>query len=234
MLTAAPSTAGSTAAPRAMGVNLVLFFVFALCALVMLTSTLVSVSQVQVSVRDAVRPATSGIAHDTNLLPKLTRTNHLAGRMSRAGRDVNASLTSVGATTQRLAGQLGEVRSGTDRIDSSVTGITDSSSEVRRRVAGLGAKVAVTDRTTAQLAPRLAAADQAVGTLRGSLHDARVSLDALFSLIPSISGQAGAISRTLGAVDAHVTAISSNGLVRLANLLQLHNLLSGLRLDGGR
>ena len=157
----------------AVSLNLAMVFLFALCALVLLTRTLVSVAQVQASINETVEPATSGIVDNTALLSKLTRTNDRAARMLRAGRQVDTSLADVDGSMHQIVTQLGEVRTHAARIDGSVAGIAGSSPDVRRRVGGLRTSVATTDRTTRQTASSLAGSDRAVASVSGSLRGAR-------------------------------------------------------------
>ena len=84
--------------PRAIGVNLVLFFAFALAALVLLTHILVDVAQARAGVAEAVRPAVAGIEADTALLPDLARTSRLTERLATAAQHVIDLLTNRGIT----------------------------------------------------------------------------------------------------------------------------------------
>lgn len=230
MLTATPSPAP----PRAMGVNLVLFFAFALCALVLLTRTLVSVTQAQAGIRDSVQPATGRIVNNTALLHQLARTNQVAAHVRIAGDGVNASLTDVASATRQLVTQFGDVRDGTGRIDRSVAGIAASSADVQRIVLSLETNVAFTDRSAAQISSSFVGSDTAVRTVPTSLSNALADLYAVLAVIPRISQQAAAISVPLAGVDRHLANVYANGLVQLANLLPLYNLLPRAGAGGGR
>lgn len=220
------------APPRAMGANLLLFFAFALAALLLLTQTLVSVTQVQADVNDAVQPATSGIVDNTALLSQLTHTNQLTGQMLEAAQHINGSLIEVDGATQQISTRIDRVRSASLDIATSVAGIRVSSAVALRGVAGLHMAVDATDLYAAQVASSLAGARRAVAPLRNLLGDASASLQALLALIPSISRQTLSITGALAEVDGHLMNVDANGLVRLTNLLQLGSLVSPVASNG--
>lgn len=220
--------------PRAISVNLALFFAFALCSLVLLTQTLVDITQIHSSVSEAVQPATVGIATNTALLHDLGRTNQLAGHMRTSGEQTSASLRDVVAATRQIVSSISAVSVESGNIDGSVAGIARSSTDVRQLVAALATNVAATDQDSGLIAGQLAAADRTVSQLSQPLGAARLNLDALISLIPSISQQATAIAAALNGVGAHLGNVYANGLVQLANLLPLRTLLPNLAPFGGQ
>jgi len=211
--------------PKAIGVNLVLFFAFALAALVLLTHIVVDVAQARASVADAVRPAVTGIEADTALLPELARTSTLTGRLATASQGVNDSLTDVVGSTRNIDAAIVRVRSGTASIARSVSSIAGSAATLNRRLASLAGDVSSIHDRAGQTAAGYAAVSRAVATLPDDLPAAAANVRALARLIPSITQQASAIVARLTEVDGHLVNINANGLIRLTNLLQLSNLL---------
>jgi methyl-accepting chemotaxis protein len=215
--------------PKAIGVNLILFFAFALAALVLLTHILVDVARARASVADAVRPAVAGIEADTALLPELARTSKLTGRLAAASQGVNNSLTSVVAATRHIDATILHVRSGTQSIAGSVSSIAGSAATVNRRLANLDGDVSSIHDRARQTAAEYAAVSRAVATLPDDLPAAAANVRALARVIPSITRLASAIVATLTKVDGHLVNINANGIIRLTNLLQLSNLLGSTR-----
>ncbi len=211
--------------PKAIGVNLVLFFAFALAALVLLTHIVVDVAQARAGVAEAVRPAVAGIEADTALLPELTRTSTLTGRLATASQGVNHLLTDVVGSMRSIDATIVRVHSDSASIARSVSSIAGSAATISRRLANLDADISSIDDRAGQTTADYAAASRAVATLPDDLATAGASLRALARLIPSITQQASSITSTLTEVDGHLVNINDNGLIRLSNLLQLSNLL---------
>jgi len=211
--------------PKAIGVNLVLFFAFALPALLLLTHILVDVAQARASVVDAVRPAVAGIEADTALLPELDRTSTLTDRLAAASQGVNVSLSDVVRSMRNIDATIVRVRSGSRSIARSVSNIAGSAATISRGLASLDVDVSSTHDRAAHITAAYAAASRAAATLPDDLATAAANLRALARLIPSITQKASAIVATLTEVDGHLVNINANGVIRLTNLLQLSNLL---------
>lgn len=209
------------------GVNLLLFFAFALAALVLLTHTLVDVYRTRAAVADAVRPAVGGIEADTALLPALARTNQLTGRLATASQHVSGSLTDVAVTMRHIDPTIRRVRSNSLSIERSVSGIAGSSGTIERRLVALETDVSSISHRAGTTATAYAAASRAVAVLPGDIAGAAASLRKLGQLIPAIARQASSIRSTLATADGHLVNINDNWIVRLTNLLQLSNLLGG-------
>ena len=211
--------------PKAIGVNLVLFFAFALPALFLLTHILVDVAQARASVADAVRPAVAGIEADTALLPELDRTSALTDRLAAASQGVNTSLSDVVGSMRNIDATIVHVRSGSGSIARSVNSIAGSAATINRSLANLDGDISSIHDRARQTAADYAAVSRAVATLPDDLSAAAANIRALARLIPSITQQASAIVATLTEVDGHLVNINANGVIRLTNLLQLSNLL---------
>lgn len=219
--------------PRAIGVNLVLFFAVALAALVLLTHTLVDIKQIQAGVTDAVRPATDGIQANAALLPALARTGELTGQLASGSQAINESLAAVVSSTRHAGTRIASVRSDSLSIADSVAGIARSTSSTTRGVTDLAASVRTTDRSAAQIASALAGTSRAVANLPDEVAAAAATLRLLASVIPSITQQVSAITASLAEVNGHLVDVNANGAIRLTNLLQLSNLL-GATIATGR
>jgi uncharacterized phage infection (PIP) family protein YhgE len=218
--------------PRAIGVNLVLFFAFALAALVLLTHILVDVAQARTSVAETVRPAVAGIEADTALLPDLARTSRLTERLATAAQHVNDSLTDVVGSTLNIDATIVRVRSDSASIARSVSSIAGSAATISSRLDNLDADISSIDDRAGQTTADYAAASRAVASLPDGLRAAAANVRALARLIPSITKQASAIVATLTEVDGHLVNINANGIIRLTNLLQLSNLLGASTSNG--
>jgi len=218
--------------PRAIGVNLVLFFAFALPALLLLTHILVDVAQARASMAEAVRPEVAGIEADTALLPDLARTSGLTERLATAAQGVNDSLTDVVDSTQHIDATIVRVRSDSASIARSVSNIAGSAATTSRRLANLDADISSIHDLAGHTTADYAAASHAVATLPDDLATAAADLRALARLIPSITHEASAIVATLTEVDGHLVNINANAILRLTNLLQLSNLLGASTRSG--
>jgi ABC-type transporter Mla subunit MlaD len=217
------------APPRAIGVNLVLFFAGALAALVLLAHTLVDITRIRAGINEAVRPATTGMAADTALLPTLAATTVLTGRLSAAADGINAALAEVARSMDDVDPRIDRVRADSRSIAGSVAGIAESTSLTGRGVTDLAAGVRTTRADSAQIASALAGARRAVATVPDDLAAAAAQLRSLARVIPSITQRASAITAGLRKVDGHLVDVNGNALIRLTNLLQLTNLLGGGR-----
>jgi hypothetical protein len=220
------------APPKAIGVNLVLFFAFALTALVLLTHILVDVARARASVAGAVRPATAGIEADTALLPDLARTSQLTERLATAAQRANDSLTDVVGSTQTIDGTIVRVRSDSEAIARSVNGIAGTTATVSRRLTDLDKDISSIDTLAGHTTADYAAASRAVAALPEDLSVATARIRSLARLIPSITQQASVIVALLTDVDVHLRNINSNPVLQLTNLLQLSNLVAASTSNG--
>lgn len=217
-----------TPAPRAIGVNLVLFFAFALSALVFLAHTLVSIRQTQAGVAHAVRPAVSGIEADTALLPALMRTRQLTGGLASASQGINDSLTAAVTYTRDINTRLATVRTDSGAIADSVSGIANSTIAETRGVTDVAVALRTTRQDATHVEAALAAASRALVPLPGGLAAAAMQLRSLAALIPSITQQCAGITAGLTGVDKHLVNVNQNPFIRLSNVLQLSNVLSSM------
>lgn len=215
-----------TTAARAINLNLVVLFFFALAALVFLTRTTVSVAQVNDSVAAAINPETTGIAHDTRLTGKLDDTVTETAAVAHAVKPIPSYLSRAGSALHSIQADAASTDDSVANIEQSVRGIGGSVSNMREPVDRLGDGVGViksragtitaalsgTADATAAMAPEVAASDSSMYRIQQALNE--------------INPVLGGIASDLEALSVHTRRLADNGLIKLGSVLQ--NILSGL------
>jgi len=167
---------------RAVAVNLVVFFIFALTAVLMLTRTAIAANSINRSVASTIEPAVGGISQETSQLRTLDVTVRMTGRIAEAAKPLSRQLDSVVAATDHINDNLASTLESVKGIGLSVDGIKQSTGEIRPAVGVLDGHVDVIH-------------NEAVGIAGGLSRVAGLS----DSMVRNLSGTNASLARILGA-----------------------------------
>lgn len=223
-------TAPSAGQRRAIAVNLVVFFVFALTAVVMLTRTAVAANSINGEVATAIEPSVGGINHQTRQLPALDRTARLTDRIARAARPLSGRLTGVVSATDRIDANLVATRTSVASIGRTVDGIRTSTNAIRPAVAVLDGHVDSIRGHAGDIDRSLGSVAIASSDMVRELSGTNASLSAILSLTSPLRVQVHRISTTVPEIRTHAARIADSPiLLRNASALTtlLGNLLGG-------
>lgn len=123
---------------KAIGVNLVIYFLFALIAVVLLTRTAVAANAINRDVAQAIQPATGGINESTSNLTQLDTTVDVTSQIQAAAEPLSGHLDGVVAATERIDSNLASTDVHVKSIDNAVTEIKASTGKIKPEVDELG------------------------------------------------------------------------------------------------
>lgn len=224
LVTAAWATPGS-GTRRAMPINLVIVFAFALMALALLARVLVSAAQIDNNVTAGLNPAILAVESDTSLLERLDETvvatDQMVDSVSQFDSDLGTTATatdrmrSLGRTTDQsvdgIEGSVVEIGTSVVGIKKSVTSLESSVRGIRGNTVSIARQFDGTHGQTAWIVKDLAASNS---------HVARI-LTVLDNLDPVLAR----LNKNLASLARHTKNMAENGLIELGNLLP--DLLSG-------
>lgn len=223
MLTAGPR--GAIVPRRAIGVNLVLFFAFALIALLFLTRTVVSAVQIDANVGEAVKPAVGSIQENTALLPALDRTVALTSQIETSSNAIGADTSAVTNATDHINSMMAVIYQDVQTIGTAVVSIDSSVASIRLGVNSVDQIVASIGSQSADISSRYRSVADDISGVPAGISSASSSLTQTRALIGPINGTTGGIDSTLVTINGHVVNIANNPLLQLSSLLGLTNLL---------
>lgn len=226
-----PATLGTR---RAITVDLILFFGFALTALVMLTHTAVSANAIDRDIAGAVNPPLNTIEQATALLPALDSTGQLTGSIVDGTAPLGGDLAAIAAST-------GAIRASVHGIEGDVTSIQRSVTSIDGTVATIRADVGTAGGSSG-LAPVIARIRAGAAQTTAKFGDVLGNAQAIKAYVGDISqsmssvvadaGPIGASVRDIGgnlkSINGHVTNIENSTILQLSNVVQLHDILTGL------
>lgn len=203
---------------RAITINLVIFFFFALTALIFLSSTVISVRAIDADVATAINPATEGIESDTALLAKLNETVVVTGRLSDSTARFPDDLATAANAMNRTNAALVSTNASVKSIYRSVTGIDASGAALAKSATGLGVNVAGIRNNAAEVAARLDAVHTQSQSMVAGLDASNRSLAHLLEVIGPLGSVVSEIKGELGSISVHTGNMERNGLINLGNL----------------
>lgn len=215
---------------RAIGVNLVIFFAFALAALAFLTRTVLSAVQIDANVDHAIKPVIGSVQANTALLPALDNTVRLTNQIKASSTTIGTAAASVDADTAHINSTMTTIYRHVKSIETAVNGITSSVGTIRPGVDDIGQAVAAIRSQSGDISSAYGSVATRVRGLPGDIASASSSLKQIRALIDPIDQSVGGIGATLTAIDGHVVSIANNPLLQVSNLL---NLLQLTNLTGG-
>lgn len=208
---------------RAMGVNLVVFFAFALPALFMLSRTVISTAQIDDDVALAVRPTLSDIEAETALLPSLGEvrqvTAQLVGGAEPIGRNVSGLVESTTNIDATAAAVFGHVRS----IGSSVAGTRAATGPMTADLTGLEPVVGQIHSQALAITSDFATvrAEAEADAIRTGIASIHPSLRDILRLTGPIATGVASIEPKLESIKGHLVNVENNPVLQLSNVLKL-------------
>lgn len=219
------NTPAATAA-RAININLVVVFVFALTALVFLTHTAVSSAQIDYSVEAAINPETSGIAHDTRLVRKLDQTVAGTEEIARLTEPFPGYLSDTLAALHSIRGDSASTDDSVASIERSVRGIDSSVAQMERPVGRLADGVGDIRSRAGNVSSALSRTADLTTAMSHDIASTNTALARILHALNAINPVADGIGTDLQGIAVHTRRMADNGVVQLGNVLQ--NILNGL------
>lgn len=212
---------------RAIAVNLVVFFFFALTAVVMLTRTAMAANAINNDVTNAIEPAVDGIDEGTSQLPALDVTARVTSRIAAAAEPLPGDLRGVVVATDHINKHLASTRASASSIGASVDGIKKSTGAIRPDVETLAHEVEGIRGTAGEIETRLARVAALSAAMRRDLSGANTSLGDILRSTGPLNIAVRAIQRTAALVDVHARRIADSPIL-LRNPLNLMPLLGNI------
>lgn len=218
---------------RAIGVDLILFFLFALAALVMLTRITVSANEIDRDILASVNPPLTEISESTALLPALERTGELTSSIVTETAPLRPDLDAIVASTDGIRTSVYGIESDVTAILRSVTSIDGTAAAIRVDVGtaegpgGLAPLIAGIRAKAAQTSARYADVLGDVRAVEGFVRKISSSMSSVVENVGPIGHSVSGIDGRLHSVDRHVDNIEKSPILQLSNTVELHDILTG-------
>ncbi len=178
----------------AVGGAMVLFIAFALVAVILLSSTVLTAIAINNKVKKTITPAVQGINSNLNSVPLLDKTNAMAGQILTAAKP--------------LSNEAGQIVSATSTINDSVGKINASANSINTNVKAIDGRVTSINGNLNQI-------DPAVSSINSTVNQINTNVGQINTSVSSIGSDANAISASVGPINASVRGINGT----FANLL---------------
>ncbi|MDQ2729038.1 MAG: hypothetical protein M3Y91_14540 [Actinomycetota bacterium] len=178
----------------AVGGAVVLFLAFALVAVILLSSTVISAVAINNKVKKTITPAVQGINTNLNSVPLLDKTNSMAGQILTAAKP--------------LSNEAGQIVSATSTINDSVSKIHDSATAINGNVKSIDGQVS-------SINGNLSKIDPAVSSINSTVNQINTNVGQINTSVGSVGSAVNAISASVGPINSSVNSINGN----FANIL---------------
>ena len=215
---------------RATPVNLVIVFAFALLALALLASILVSAVQIDNNVTSGLNPATRGIESDTRLLKQLDETVTATDQMVDSVSQVDSHLGTAATATEQMRGPGRSTDQSVDGIETSVAEIGTSVVGINRSVTSLESSVRGVRHNTASIARQFDGTHDQTALIVKDLAASNSYVARILPILYALDPVLARLNKTLVSLETHTKNMSENELIELGNLLP--DLLSGIHVGG--
>lgn len=221
------STAPAAGQRRAITLNLVVFFVFALVAVWLLTRTAVAANAINRDVASAIQPALGGINQSTAQLDALNKTEKLTSQIAAAAKPLSGDLDGVVSATGRINANLAATGPNVTAIGSSIDGIKRSTGAILPGINTLGGNVNAIHTDAKSIASSL-------GSVAGLTTSAVSNLNGAEAALNSVLSAAGSVRQSVQNIDGTVPQINTqaqtieNSPILLKNVSQVTSLLGNL------
>jgi ABC-type transporter Mla subunit MlaD len=202
-----------------MGVNLVVFFAFALSSVVMLSRTLVAAVQIDEDIEQAIKPATGGIEANTALLSILGRLQPLTAQIAETAGPLGPLVSQIDTSTSDLNRSVAEVDGSVRSIAAHVDGIDAAVGSITATVNDIAPVVGSSRHQAEGLTDELTGAAAATMAIRSDVGRVNSSLSQILQLPEPLGTTVSGIKVTLETIDGHLVNIQDNIGLQLSNLL---------------
>lgn len=220
----------ASGARRAMPVNLVIVFAFALMALALLARVLVSAEQIDNNVTSALNPATLAIESDTALLKQLDGTVDATNHMVDSVGQFDADLGSTAKATDQMRSLGVSTDESVAGIEGSVVGIKTSVVDIKKSVTSLGESVQGIHSNTVSTAARFDGIHAQSALIVKDVAASNSHVGRILAILKNIDPVLARLNARLASLSRHTKNMAENGLIKLGNILS--DLLSGGLLGG--
>src|SRR5690349_18625521 len=126
---------------RAIGVNLVIYFLFALVAVLLLTRTAIAANAINDDVAAVIQPVTGSINESTKGLAVLDTTVEVTDKIAAGAEPLSGHLSGVVEATGRIDNNLDSTNTHVTSIDDSVEEIKKSTGQIKPAIDELNSTV---------------------------------------------------------------------------------------------
>lgn len=207
------STTPAAGQRRAIGLNLVVFFVFALSAVLMLTRTAVAANAINRDVASTIEPAVGGIDQKTSHLPVLDTTAKLTGQIAIAAKPLPGELDGVVEATDNINQNLAATLESAASINTSVDGIKKSTGAIRPDIDVLSHHVAGIHHAAKGIAASLSTVGNQSSSMVVNLRGANIALANILRATGPLNAQVRAIRASVPKIDGHAKGIAGSPLL---------------------
>lgn len=177
----------------AVGFAVLLFIAFALGAVILLSSTVLSAINIKNNVRKTITPAVTGINSNLNSVPLLDRINAIAGRI-------------LGAA-QPLKTEADQIVSTTGSINDKTTTIHNSAVSINGAVRSIDGAVGLINGNLGSIKPTVSSIRGTVNSINGAVTSVGSNVDAISSSVGPINTSVNSINGTFSNLLPVVTDI---------------------------
>lgn len=165
----------------AVGGAMTVFLVFALVAVILLSSTVINAINIKNNVAKTITPAVKNINSNLDNVPQLDRTNLLAGKILTAA--------------QPLSGEAGQIVSATNSINDKVQTIHSSAVSINQSVRGIDGRVLLINAN--------------LGSIDGKVNSINGTVNSIHGTVNSIGSDVGAINASVLPINGSVHSINA-------------------------
>ncbi len=221
---------------RAIALNLIVFFFFALTALVFLTRAAVAANAINRDVANAIEPATIGINDSTSKLPLLDKTMQITGEIAKATVPLAGHLDGVVSSTNQINANSASTLTSVLEIGSSVEEIKTSTGNIKPAIGTLGGHVGSIDSQAGDIASRYETVAGQTGSMVRNLTGTNASLSYVFTATKPLKKSVDGIDGTVGLIKGHTRSIDDSPILlnKGLNLTSLLQSLSVTDILGGK
>lgn len=177
----------------AVGGAMVLFIAFALVAVIMLSSTVLSAININNNVAKTITPAVKNINSNLNAVPLLDQTNTIAGQILQAATPLSA--------------QAGQIVSATDSINAKTTSIHAAAVSINGSVRSIDGHVGSINNQLGTIDTTVDAINGKVGTINVAVNSISSDVGAINASVQPINNTVNNIGATFASLNPVVTDI---------------------------
>jgi hypothetical protein len=212
-------TTPSAGQRRAMGLNLVVFFLFALVAVALLTRTAVAANAINRDVKAAIVPVTADIDQNLQHLPILDETAQVTRQIAAAAKPLPGYTGKVADATTRIDKNLTSTGSHVTSIGKSVDAIKVSTGAIQPGIAQIGGTVDTIHGKATGIDGSLGSVAQLSGSIVANLTSAEAHLANVLGGTVPLHGATQGILASAGSIDKHAASIENSQLLTLTDSL---------------
>ena len=203
---------------RAVRLNVLIFFAFALCAATVLTRLLISAVDINSKIDHEIKPTLASINADVALLlPVMNQTVTISGKIARQTASLHDDLSAIVDSTTDMNASAATIAQHVLAAEGSLDTINKTLATIHTGLAGVNNAVLSIDSQTGTIATTMGSAAASVHSILVSAQSSNQYLANVKSLLAPLSSDLVAISRTLQNVNEHVISTLNSPILGLGN-----------------